>query len=112
MKDLLKFFILCQVILLLFSAQFVLSQEINLDAGEQVFSQTCSACHANGRNVLAQDKTLDLDMLESMGLDNVNAIIKQVTYGKNDMPAFGDVLSDDDIKNVANYVLSKSKAGW
>jgi hypothetical protein len=35
-----------------------------------------------------------------------------VTNGKNAMPAFGGRLSDDDIKDVAAYVISQSEAGW
>jgi cytochrome c6 len=35
-----------------------------------------------------------------------------VTNGKNAMPAFGGRLSDDDIANVAAYVIKTSSAGW
>jgi cytochrome c6 len=35
-----------------------------------------------------------------------------VTNGKNAMPAFGGRLSDDDIQNVATYVIATAKAGW
>jgi cytochrome c6 len=38
---------------------------------------------------------------------NLDAIIYQVTNGKNGMPAFGGRLSEDDIQNVANYVLAE-----
>lgn len=40
------------------------------------------------------------------------AVIKQVTNGKNAMPAFGGRLSNDDIANVAAFVVSTAKAGW
>ena len=43
---------------------------------------------------------------------NEKAVIKQVTNGKGAMPAFGGRLSDDDIANVAAYVISTSSAGW
>ena len=43
---------------------------------------------------------------------NEKAVMKQVTNGKNAMPAFGGRLSDDDIANVAAYVISTSEAGW
>ena len=36
----------------------------------------------------------------------------QVTNGKSVMPAFGGRLSDDDIANVAAYVIKTSSAGW
>ena len=40
------------------------------------------------------------------------SVKKQVTNGKGAMPAFGGRLSDDDIANVATYVISTAKAGW
>ena len=45
---------------------------------------------------------------------NAGAIAKQVTTGKNAMPAFGGRLSDDETANVAAFVISasSSKAGW
>lgn len=43
---------------------------------------------------------------------NPASVVKQVTNGKNAMPAFGGRLSDDDIANVAAYVISTAKAGW
>ena len=43
---------------------------------------------------------------------NEAAVVKQVTNGKNAMPAFGGRLSDADISNVATYVISTAKAGW
>jgi len=36
----------------------------------------------------------------------------QVTNGKNAMPAFGGRLSDEDIENVATYVITTAKNGW
>jgi len=43
---------------------------------------------------------------------NEKSVMKQVTNGKNAMPAFGGRLSDDDIANVAAYVIKTSSAGW
>ena len=40
------------------------------------------------------------------------AVVKQVTNGKNAMPAFGGRLSDEDIANVATYVIQTSGEGW
>jgi len=57
---------------------------------------------------------LSLQALEEYldGGFNEAAVIKQVTNGKNAMPAFGGRLSDDDIANVATYVISTAKSGW
>merc|ERR1712084_100718 len=83
-------------------------------AGEQVFNANCAACHAGGQNVIMPDKTLEKEALESYlaGGRNEAAVVTQVTNGKNAMPAFGGRLSDDDIKNVASYVIATSEAGW
>ena len=60
------------------------------------------------------DKTLEEDALVKYldGGMNEAAVMKQVTNGKNAMPAFGGRLSDDDIANVASYVITTSNAGW
>lgn len=84
----------------------------DLEAGEQVFSANCSACHAGGNNAIMPDKTLKKDALEENGMNSVQAITTQVKNGKNAMPAFGGRLADEDIDNVANYVLSQSEQGW
>ena len=84
----------------------------DLAAGEQIFSANCSACHAGGNNAIMPEKTLKKEALEENQMNSVNAIITQVTNGKNAMPAFGGRLADDDIVNVANYVLSQSEQGW
>ena len=83
-------------------------------AGEAVFSGNCAACHAGGQNVIMPEKTLEKAALEEYldGGFNEKAVMKQVTNGKNAMPAFGGRLSDDDIANVAAYVISTSSAGW
>merc|ERR1719487_2691287 len=83
-------------------------------AGEAVFSGNCAACHAGGQNVIMPEKTLEQDALEEYldGGFNEKAVMKQVTNGKGAMPAFGGRLSDDDIANVAAYVIKTSEAGW
>jgi len=85
---------------------------IDLENGERVFSANCTACHSGGNNVIMPEKTLKKDALESNGMNSINAIAYQVTNGKNAMPAFGGRLSDSDIEDVANYVLSQSEKGW
>lgn len=84
----------------------------DLEAGEQVFSANCAACHAGGRNIIAPEKTLTKDALEENGMNSIQAITTQVINGKNQMPAFGGRLPNEDIDNVANYVLNQSELGW
>lgn len=84
----------------------------DLEAGEQVFSANCSACHAGGKNAIMPEKTLKKEALEENSMNSIVAITTQVKNGKNAMPAFGGKLSDDDIDNVANYVIIQSEQEW
>ena len=83
-------------------------------AGEKIFNANCAACHAGGQNSVVPDHTLEKSAIEKFltGGFNEKAVVTQVTNGKNAMPAFGGRLSDDDIANVATYVISTSEAGW
>lgn len=85
---------------------------IDLENGERVFTANCTACHTGGNNVIMPEKTLKQDALKENGMNSVDAIEYQVTNGKNAMPAFGGRLSDGEIEDVANYVLSQSEKGW
>ena len=84
----------------------------DIENGERIFTANCAACHAGGNNVIMPEKTLKKDALEANGMNAVSAITYQVTNGKNAMPAFGGRLSDSDIEDVANYVLSQSEKNW
>merc|ERR1711979_94149 len=82
--------------------------------GEQVFNANCAACHAGGQNVIMPEKTLEKEALSQYlaGGMNAKAIVTQVTNGKNAMPAFGGRLGDDEIADVAAFVLSSAESGW
>lgn len=102
-------------IILIFNLQNICAEEIevDLDAGQQIFSQNCTACHSGGQNSVIIEKTLELGALEKFSMNSVDAIIRQVTLGNvAGMPAFGGRLSEEDIQNVANYVLNQAKIGW
>ena len=43
---------------------------------------------------------------------NATPIRPQVTNGKNNMPAFGGRLSDDQITDAAYYVVYQAQQGW
>lgn len=88
------------------------AQAVDIENGESVFTANCSACHAGGNNVIMPEKTLKKDALSANKMDSVGAISYQVTNGKNAMPAFGGRLADNEIEDVANFVLSQSEKGW
>nr|ALP32383.1 cytochrome c6 [Ulva fasciata] len=96
----------------LFTSSITQSYAADLEAGAQIFSANCSACHAGGNNAIMPEKTLKSEALKDNNMDSVSAITTQVKNGKNAMPAFGGRLADEDIDNVANYVLSQSEKGW
>ncbi|HLO49672.1 MAG TPA: c-type cytochrome [Kamptonema sp.] len=86
--------------------------EGNLANGAKIFSANCSACHVGGGNVVNPQKTLKKEALEKFSMNSVAAIAGQVTKGKNAMPAFKGRLNDQQIEDVAAYVLSQSDKNW
>mmetsp|Transcript_5061 Transcript_5061/g.12083 ORF Transcript_5061/g.12083 Transcript_5061/m.12083 type:complete len:132 (-) Transcript_5061:177-572(-) len=83
-------------------------------AGEKIFDANCAACHAGGQNVIMPEKTLEKEALDQYlaGGRSEKSVRTQVTNGKNAMPAFGGRLSDEDIENVAAFVIKTSEDGW
>jgi len=80
--------------------------------GAKIFNSNCAACHMEGKNVVMATKTLQKDALEKYSMDSLEAIINQVTNGKNAMPAFKGKLNPQQIEDVASYVLEKADKGW
>lgn len=81
-------------------------------SGAKVFSANCAACHAGGKNLVQADKNLGKPALEKYGMYSAEAIITQVTKGKNAMPAFAGRLTATQIEDVAAYVLSEADKDW
>ena len=80
--------------------------------GAKIFNNNCTACHLGGKNVVMATKTLQKDALEKYNMNSLEAIITQVTNGKNAMPSFKGKLNPQQIEDVASYVLEKSEKGW
>ena len=81
-------------------------------SGAGVFNANCAACHAGGNNVINAAKTLKIDALKANDKYSIEAIKYQVTNGYGAMPAFGGRLTDEQIEDVATYVLSQADSGW
>lgn len=84
----------------------------NLQQGKQLFQQNCTACHIKGQNLIISYKNLEYNTLKTYGMNSLEAITRQVQYGKNVMPAFGEALSVEQIHNIAAYVLQQAEDGW
>ena len=79
----------------------------NLEIGEILFNQNCQVCHIDGKNIIIPEKNLKKKVLEANGMDTVEAIVYQVTNGKNGMPAFGGRLTEKEMEKISFYILNK-----
>lgn len=84
----------------------------DLSDGAEIFRKNCTSCHMGGANVILAEKNLRQAALHKYGMDSIDAIVQQVTYGKNAMPAFKEKLNEQQIKEVATFVLEQSQQGW
>ncbi|KAJ1455840.1 cytochrome c-like domain-containing protein [Pelagophyceae sp. CCMP2097] len=82
----------------------------DIESGATVFNGNCAACHAGGNNVIQSEKTLRKEALDQYleGGRKPASVVYQVTNGKNAMPAFGGRLSDEEIDDVAAYVIDQA----
>jgi len=79
----------------------------NAEAGKEVFAENCSVCHGatgHGGNG-GPDLTTMPKAKEQKGAE------EQVTNGGGGMPPFGGSLSEEEIKNVAAYVVEDIVGG-
>jgi mono/diheme cytochrome c family protein len=79
----------------------------NAELGAAVFGENCSTCHGatgNGGNGGPDLTTMPLAQTEE-------GAIQQVTNGGGGMPAFEGVLSEEEIENVAAYVVQEITHG-
>jgi cytochrome c551 len=79
----------------------------NAEAGEEIFAENCSVCHGatgHGGNGGPDLRTMPLAK-EQAGAEG------QVTNGGGGMPAFGGTLSEEEISNVAAYVVEDIVGG-
>ncbi|NEO25652.1 MAG: c-type cytochrome [Kamptonema sp. SIO4C4] len=109
-KLVLVFVCILTVTTLLFTSPAQAEGDIN--HGKQVFNANCAACHMGGGNIVNAAKTLKLSDLEKYNMDSLEAITTQVKNGKSAMPGFLGKLDEQDIEDVATYVLAQAEKGW
>ncbi|MDJ0660050.1 MAG: c-type cytochrome [Crocosphaera sp.] len=80
--------------------------------GSKIFTVHCAGCHPNGNNIIRRGKNLKLRALKRNKVDNLDAIINLVTYGKNNMSAYQETLTQNEIKVVSQYVLEQAINNW
>lgn len=69
--------------------------------GAGLFSKNCARCH--GPEGIKDERTPNL---QTIPLDKAG-LVKSITYGKGDMPAFQEKLSEAEIAAVADLIV-----GW
>ncbi|MFN7716264.1 MAG: cytochrome c6 PetJ [Pseudanabaenaceae cyanobacterium] len=84
----------------------------DIENGGKIFAANCTQCHIGGKNIVQPQKPLNKDALQKYGMYSNEAIIAQVTNGKNAMPAFARRLKPSQIEDVAAYVLDRADKGW
>ncbi len=71
----------------------------NLEHGKKLFTETCASCHGEDGKGSVHGGAPIVDVL------NERLIFQLVRNGRNKMPAFGDLYSAGDLKDLAGYVL-------
>ena len=95
-----------------FNFQIEKTNSINLEKGEKIFQTNCIVCHESGNNIIIAEKNLKKENLITNGMNSINSITYQVTNGKNGMPAFGGRLKEENIIDVAAYILEQSEKNF
>ena len=103
-----SFFFFLNLKLILINFFFLLlSFSLDLDSGKKIFSSNCNVCHSGGNNIIIPEKNFKKQTLELNGMNDLNSIIYQIINGKNGMPAFGGRLKEQQIREVAHYVIEQ-----
>ncbi|WP_066347239.1 c-type cytochrome [Geminocystis sp. NIES-3708] len=84
----------------------------NNSIGKTIFLMNCAGCHPNGSNIIRRGKNLRLKTLQKNGYDSVDAITNIIANGKNNMSAFKDRLTENEINQVAQYVFQQAENNW
>lgn len=84
----------------------------DLANGAKVFDVHCAGCHPNGSNIIRRGKSLKKKALQKNGVETLESISSLVANGKNNMSAYRDRLSIQEIENVSAYVLERADKNW
>lgn len=80
------------------------------NTGETKFKEHCTACHADGGNVIKADKTLSRKDREKHGIKTAKDIVKIMRNPGEGMTAFDKkTLSDKEAKAIADYIIKTFK---
>ena len=106
---------LFRLTMLLFFLLITLSKPVqaeDINDGAKIFSIHCAGCHPQGKNIIRRGKNLKLRALKRNKVDSLDAIINLVSYGKNNMSAYEEKLTKEQIESVSKYVLQQAQNNW
>ena len=83
------------------------AEQKELAAGYALFSKTCRVCHGNEGNGRGSRKGPSLQRSEYTYGRTREAVLESIRNGRpNGMPAYGKVFSQEQLDNLASYVLT------
>lgn len=101
------------LILIVFNLNFIPpASAADTANGEKIFSVQCAGCHINGSNIVRRGKNLKLKALKKYHMDSIETISSVVANGKNNMSAYKERLTLEEIQDVSAYVLEEAQKGW
>ncbi|AFY54846.1 cytochrome c, mono- and diheme variants family [Rivularia sp. PCC 7116] len=109
MRNFIQFVLFTILLFIICLQQPVLADTVD---GAKIFSANCAGCHINGGNIIRRGKNLKIKALKKYKMDSVEAIYNIVTYGKNNMSAYKDRLTESEIQAVSIYVLKQAENNW
>ena len=81
--------------------------------GKAIFMRNCSACHMQGGNMMAPDKTLSKEHLEKHDRYSAEAVYQLLKEGvKGTAMMSFERLGEEKLKAVTDYVMEQAEKGW
>ncbi|MCS6884784.1 MAG: c-type cytochrome [Blastocatellia bacterium] len=82
------------------------------DLGAKVFEENCAGCHEGGENIIDEKKSLKKEALLENGFESPQDVQQIVISGKSIMPSFEEILTQEEILAVAEYVWTQAENDW
>ncbi|KRA84548.1 quinohemoprotein alcohol dehydrogenase [Altererythrobacter sp. Root672] len=84
------------------------ASEAQIQAGAQLFAQTCAVCH--GQNAMGGVK--DLRHMTADTHSKFNQIVLEGLYLDKGMASFADLLKKEDVDAIHNYLIARANEDW
>jgi cytochrome c6 len=83
---------------------------VDMVKGEAGFKENCAECHSGGGNIVNPNKTLSEKDRNTNGIKTADDIVRIMRKPGEGMTKFDEkTISDDDARNIAEYVTNTFK---